>query len=310
LDNDNNGIPKVKIGPISWLDSLMRHSIERAISEYREHPWKIKSEKDFSEFAYHRAAVISDDSFAVFLKCSTAPEAVRQFEIEIANLKFLSEKAGVQIPNPIAILQVQKETLLIMEALETIERGPRQWREIGATLARIHQVPGSDCGFDIGGYWGPLYQDNRPISNWNTFFRERRLLPLLKTAVDSGNLPASTASKVELLAGRLPQLCGLNVTPVLLHGDAQQNNFISTMKGTFIIDPAVYYGNPEIDLALLDSFQPVPEDVFNGYRDELPIDPGFPERKDLWRIPLYLAAVALEGPMHLMRLTGAVNRYL
>jgi fructosamine-3-kinase len=96
----------------------------------------------------------------------------------------------------------------------------------------------------------------------------------------------------------------------LLHGDAQQNNFISTAEGAFVIDPAVYYGHPEADLALLDAFQPVPAVVFDGYREAMPIAAGFQQRRDLWRIPLYLAAVALEGSMHLDRLTGALEMYV
>jgi len=54
----------------------------------------------------------------------------------------------------------------------------------------------------------------------------------------------------------------------------------------------------------------VPDSVFAGYRDEAPIDPGFFERRDLWRLPLYLAAVDLEGPDHLSRLTNALEKYV
>lgn len=77
-----------------------------------------------------------------------------------------------------------------------------------------------------------------------------------------------------------------------------------------VIDPAVYYGNPEIDLALIDYFEPVPADVFIGYREEMPIDPGFHERRDLWRVYGYLAGVTVEGPAWLGRLIDAVQKYL
>jgi fructosamine-3-kinase len=74
------------------------------------------------------------------------------------------------------------------------------------------------------------------------------------------------------------------VAPSLVHGDAQQNNFISTEEGPVVIDPAVYYGNPELDLASVDCSQPVADDVLNSCRDERPTDPGFWERRDLWRV--------------------------
>ena len=171
-------------------------------------------------------------------------------------------------------------------------------------------MKGPHCGFERNGFCGPLIHDNTPTQDWVTFFGERRLVPRLKIGVDSGNLPSSVASQVEKLMTRFPQLCGPQIEPSLLHGDAQQNNFISTSEGAYVIDPAVYYGHPEADLALIDAFQPVPDDVFDGYREELPIDPGFCERRDLWRVPLYLAAVALEGPMHLASLTRALDTYL
>lgn len=121
---------------------------------------------------------------------------------------------------------------------------------------------------------------------------------------------------LQLLSERAGVLIpSLNLTipefkPCLLHGDASQNNFITTAKGVMVIDPAVYYGNPEIDLAYIDYFQQVPGDVFIGYQEVLNIDPGFAERRDAWRISGYLAAIEVEGMVHLHRLTGALQKYL
>jgi len=299
-----------KLKPIPLFNIPVRHSIEKAVSAYIGRKWEMRSAKDMSEFACHPSAIFSGDSFAVFVKYGEDEEATKQFEIELNGLQFLSKNAGVQVPTPIGIVQLEKGTLLIMEGLDAIERKTPQWRDIGKTLACIHRVKSDICGFPRNGFWGPLPQDNTLTCDWTTFFRDRRLIPMLKISIDSGNLPTETASQVEDVMQRLPELCGADFTPTLLHGDAQQNNFISTREGTYVIDPAVYYGNPEMDIALIDSWQPVPEDVFKGYEEELPIDPGFSERRNLWRIPLYLAAVALEGPMHLSRLTDAMQQYL
>ncbi len=308
--NDEHGKPRIRIGPLKWLSNSLRISIEEAVSEYIGRAWRIRSEKDFSEFACHHCAIVSDGLFAVFFKYSKAADAERQFEIELSDLQALSKRVGVPIPEPISIVRVEKEILLIMKALEAIKCGPRQWSQIGTTLGRIHQVKGDRFGFEMNGFCGPLYQDNTPMKNWATFYGERRLIPRLRVAIDSGNIPTSVVSKIEMMIPRLAELCGPEVTPSLLHGDAQQNNFISTAEGTFVIDPAIYYGNPEMDLATIDSFQPVPDAVLNAYRDEMSIDSGFLERRDLWRIPLYLAAVAIEGPMHLSRLTDALQKYM
>jgi len=100
---------------------------------------------------------------------------------------------------------------------------------------------------------------------------------------------------VDRIAARLPAIGGPDPQPQLLHGDAQQNNFVTTATAAVVIDAAPYFGHPEIDLALLDFFQPVPRDVLDAYREIAPIDPGFPERKQLWRLPSYLAIITVDG---------------
>ena len=297
--------------PAVWLASPpLRAGVEGAVSGHLGRRWTVEAARDMSDYACHPAAILSDGAYAVFAKFGEADNGREQFEIELAGLRSLSKLAGVLIPTPVGIVDVPGGTILILEAVRAVERAPRHWREIGRTLARIHKIKGDRFGLERDGYIGPLYQDNRPTRDWETFYRERRLAPALKLAVDSGHLPRPVARQVEALIPRLAQLCGPEVRPTLLHGDAQQNNFISTEQGAVIIDPAIYYGNPEMDLAFVDYFQPVPEDVFDGYREELPIDPGFPERRDLWRVWGYLAAVTVEGPVHLDKLTGALRTYL
>ena len=78
-----------------------------------------------------------------------------------------------------------------------------------------------------------------------------------------------------------------------------------------MIDACPYFGHPEIDLAQVDFFQPVPIDVFAAYRELLPIDPGFADRRELWRLPTYLAVIAVAGPLgqYITRLADATRRY-
>jgi fructosamine-3-kinase len=284
--------------------------VERAVSEHLGRQWTAETARDVSDYACHHAAILSNGTYAVFAKFSEADNGLEQFEIELAGLQLLSKLARVLIPTPIGIIAVPGGCILVLEAVKAVERAPRHWREIGQTLARIHRVRSDRFGLERDGYIGPLYQDNRLTTDWQTFYAERRLVPALKLAVDSGNLPQAVARQVETLVPRLPELCGPDVTPTLLHGDAQQNNFISTEEGAVVIDPAIYFGNPEMDLAFVDYFQPVPDDLFGGYREELPIDPGFWERRDLWRVWGYLAAVTVEGAVHLGKLTGALQTYV
>lgn len=292
------------------LSESLRGPLEAVVSDHCGRAWRVRSARDMSDLAYHPCAILSDGSFAVFAKVSQEPRAEKQFRIEQANLQFLADHAGVSVPTPIGVAPTADGTLFITEALDAVQRAAPQWRDIGRTLARIHRLQAHHFGFHMDGFFGPFFQDNTPLHDWATFYAERRLWPRLRLAIDSGNLPPAFASQVQTVIKRLPELCGPPVTPTLIHGDAQQNNFVSTATGAYVIDPAIYYGHPEVDLAFVDYFQPVPDDLFAGYREEMPIDPGFSERRDLWRISGYLAAVAAEGAPYLNSLANALRRYV
>ena len=292
-------------------NDTVRSAIEQTVSESRGELWRVKEFRDMNDFSSHPSAILSDGSYSVFVKLSSASNGLEQFEMELAGLRFLSDCSGVLTPTPIGMIPVEGGVVLILEGIPAIERTPRQWQDIGRCLARIHRIKGNQFGLDTHNYFGPFYQDNRPMDDWPAFYAERRLFPRLMGAVNRGHLPTEVIRQIEKLIIRLPDLCGPQVLPTLLHGDAQQHNFISTEAGAVVIDPAVYYGNPEMDLAQLDFFHPVPEDVFIGYQEELLIDPGFGERRELWRVHTYLAIVEVDGGgAYLSKLIDAVHKYL
>lgn len=137
---------------------------------------------------------------------------------------------------------------------------------------------------------------------------------MLRSAIDVGCLSRELVHGVEQVVRRLPSLCGPEPRPTLLHGDAQQHNFVSTDSGAAIIDPAPYFGNPEMDLAQVDVYNAVPVDVFDAYREILPIEPGFEDRRELWRLFCYLAAISVDtttsfGRRMFESLSAAVHRF-
>ncbi len=284
-------------------------AIERAVSEHVGARWQARDFRDLHDLSSHPSAILSDGEHAVFAKLCSGANAAHQLEVEQAGLRLLAERAGVLIPTLIAVVEADAGAIFLTEAIEEIERGPEQWRAIGQALAQVHRIKAPLFGLDRSGYFGPVYQDNRPLPDWPTFFAERRMWPRLIAAIDSGHLTIAMAHRIERIIARLPDLCGPGVAPTLLHGDAQKNNFISSATGAYVIDPAVHFGHPEFDLALIDYFEAVPGDVYDGYRDVLPIDTGFAERKHLWRIPAWLAVVQHAGADYLPMLETAVQPY-
>ncbi|MFN8467784.1 MAG: fructosamine kinase family protein [Caldilineaceae bacterium] len=302
------------------LSDPLRLPLEQRVATHLGRPWQVAHAEDMADAASHPAAVLSDGTYAVFVKLAEGSGAWDRTTREIEGLVTLTARAGVLTPPAIGAVAVGGVSgagglggdvvLLILEAVDPIKRRRQQWREMGQTLARIHSVKGELYGFESHNYWGSLRQDNTPHAHWVDFYRACRLALRLQAAVDGGHLPPDVAGRVERLSERLPDLAGPPVAPSLLHGDAHHNNFITTAQGPYLIDPAVYYGHPEMDLAYIDFFAPVPEAFFAGYREIAPIDADFAERRDLWRIPAWLALVEVGGPEYLDDLLAALRRYV
>ena len=290
-------------------------SVERAASAHLGRGWTATAFTDLDDRASHPAGVFHGRSFSVFAKLDREAE---QFRAELRGLEYLRTQAPVATPRPVAagVVAVDGGVLLLLEAVTEVPATPDRWRSVGHSLAALHQVRGSRYGLDFDGYFGPVRQDNRPVASnrWCDFYAERRLLPCLRVAVDSGHLPPELAAGVSRVAARLPDRCGPEPTPALLHGDAQRNNILITPTGPVLIDVSPYFGHPEIDLALLDYFAPVPDAVYDAYREVAPIDPGFAERRELWRLFGYLAVIAVSGLSafgrpYLTRIAEVVARY-
>lgn len=303
------------------LEPAICRLIERAVSGHLGHTWRVESYSDLGERASHPALVLRGAGFAVFAKLDDRSEATARFESELAGLRLIGEQSGVAVPVPIAGGRLDLpggSAVLLFEALdERIDRAPEDWRAIGRALALLHEVSGEAFGAAADGFFGPLRQDNRPVESnrWAEFYAVRRVLPWLRTAYDAGSLDSTTVSRVESLLDRLPELVGPEPQPRLLHGDAQHHNFVSTPQGAVVIDASPYFGHPEVDLALIDYFSPVPADTWAGYREVRPIDPGFAGRRELWRIFAYLAVLTGDGNgdfgrPFLGRLRAALDHYL
>lgn len=288
---------------------------EEEISRRLGKGWTATGVTDLHDLASHPCAVVhGSDGFDVFVKRVGVPEAVA----EVKGLNLIRRLAGVRTPMPVGdgIAHLDDGCLLLFEAL--VEVPGKSWRRFGRALATLHLVSGQRFGLDeFDGFFGPLPQDNRTVEpdTWAEFYARRRLEPLLRSAVDSGHLPGTLKTGVERLIGRLDGLVGPRQGPALVHGDAQQNNFLSLASGEVaFIDAAPYFGHPEVDLALIDYFAPVPVAVFDGYREVRPIDEGFEERRELWRLHGYLAVVAVDGASEfgrpfLDRIAQALARY-
>ncbi len=184
----------------------------------------------------------------------------------------------------------------------------------GRELAKLHMadtkeyVPGGNFGFSSDNYIGASKQINTPKDTWMDFFRECRLKPQFERA--GRYFENSHIRLVNALLDKLDKILVETEFPSLLHRDLWSGNFITGKDGkAWLIDPAVYVGHAEADLAMTELFGRLPEEFYKEYMSVYPIQPGYRDRKDLYNLYHLLNHLNLFGSSYLPSVLGIVKRY-
>lgn len=153
-------------------------------------------------------------------------------------------------------------------------------------VATLHDRPQPHFGYHRDTVIGQLPQPNPPTDSWIVFYRDHRLLHMAETGQREGTVSASLCRRIEALAGRLDRYLTEPAHPSLLHGDIWTGNVIARNgRIAALIDPAVYWGHPEIELAFITMFNTFGPRFFDRYRERCCLDPEFFDiRRDLYLI--------------------------
>lgn len=213
---------------------------------------------------------------------------------------------------PVPDVLTSEPDLLIMEWIEN-EGAPRtvaQERHAGELLAALHSLPADRFGFHRDTVIGGLPQPNPPVGSWVSFFRSHRLMFIATTCAQRGVLEAGELGRITKLAGKLGMYLNEPAHPSLLHGDLWQGNVL--VRGDRIaglIDPAIYNGHPEIELAFTTLFGTFGDAFFQAYKSNAPLDPGFFEiRCDIYNIYPNLVHAALFGRSYVSPVMRVLDR--
>lgn len=213
------------------------------------------------------------DGQAVYVK-RTAYDA----RLEGDGLIALAE-AGAPVPK---VFSVDEDTLVMEEVA-----GSPAWSDLGGTLAEVHRSTADRFGFDYDNVIGSLRQDNEWCDSWSGFYCRYRIEPWL------GALPASTRQRIQdAITGPMPALLEHGASPSLLHGDLWSGNVVD---GSYLIDPAVFYGDRELDLAFSAVFGGIPAAFYDGYQSVWPLDDGWEQRRPALQLYHLLVHVELFG---------------
>jgi fructosamine-3-kinase len=250
------------------------------------------------------------DGRTLFVKTQARP-LPGLFACEARGLSWLAEASALRTP---AVLAFRDEppAFLALELIERAAPGAQHDEQLGRGLAALHRKGAAEFGLDHDNYIATLPQANDPASapGWAGFYAERRLEPLFARAVDAGLLSGRSRALFARLLARLPELCGPAEPPARLHGDLWGGNAIADEHGRpVLIDPAVYGGHREIDLAMMQLFGGFSARCFAAYDEAYPLAAGQKERVALYQLYPLLVHVNLFGTGYAAGVERALLHY-
>lgn len=248
------------------------------------------------------------DGRRVFVKTnSRAPAGM--FTAEANGLAWLAQAGALRVPKVLAVGEGEP-AFLALEFLSSARRRRGFDEELGRGLAALHRARPESFGFREDNFIGRLAQSNRPHARWVDFYREERLLPQLELAERARRATSKLRQGFERLFSRLEELLGPEEPPARLHGDLWGGNLHVGPEGEpCLIDPAVYGGHREIDLAMMRLFGGFDARVFSAYSEVFPLAPGHEERVPLYQLYPLMVHVNLFGGGYVASVERIVGRY-
>ncbi len=273
------------------------HAVEAALGS-RVERWRRVSGGDINQA--HQAELA--DGRTVFVKSNERAPA-GMFAAEARGLAWLSEARALRIPEVLA----EGPDFLVLESIDVGEPCRDHDEALGRGLAKLHAFGAPGFGLDHDNFIGRLDQENAPMPTWAEFYRARRLQPQLRMAVERGLWGPSTRRGFERILSRLEELVGPTEPPARLHGDLWGGNAIVDERGMpCLIDPAVYGGHREIDLAMMKLFGGFRARVFAAYEEAFPLADGHRSRVPLYQLYFLMVHVNLFGGAYVPQVEQAL----
>ncbi len=293
------------------LPPSLRSAVESQWESVFGGPLRIDGFKATTGGCINNTGVVATSEGPLFLKWNDRARYPRMFELEAKGLRSLSEAGGLQIPQVHLFGEDQTHSYLLTEAIvaETVKLS--YWEELGAGLATIHRHSWDAFGAEADNYLGSVPQRNTAAKDWPTFFIEHRLMPNVQRAVDQGELPNEVVRQFEALYPKLDDWLATDEPPSLLHGDLWSGNLMTGKAGNpVLIDPAVYYGHRETEIAFTTLFGRFSLAFYDAYDEAYPLPKGSAERADLYNLYPLLIHVILFGSGYLGQVRQILKTYL
>ena len=244
-----------------------------------------------------------------FVKKNSASRFPGMFEKEARGLQLLADAKEIPVPKVISHDEVNDTSYLILKFIEGSRKAAGFWDDFGRRLALLHKHSSDYFGLDHNNYIGSLVQSNRKHLSWTDFFREERLNAQVKLARNTGKLDKGVVSSFERFYNKLDEIFPVE-PPALVHGDLWGGNFMVNENGVaVIIDPAIYYGNREMDIGMSMLFGGFSNEFYELYNQHYPLQPEWRNRIEYCNLYPLMVHVNLFGGGYLNSVNTILRQF-
>ena len=257
----------------------------------------------------NEAYKIVTTSNTYFAKVNSSPIAKDMFEKEALGLQLLKEKSGINVPVVLSSGTIKNKSYLLLNWIEQGKANNDTNKNLAVQLALLHKVSNSFFGLDHNNYIGNLPQKNKGHKNWLEFYFSNRIELQIEKAINSNLIHKKYIRKTELMFVKIESDYP-KVIPSLLHGDLWSGNYIINNNGKVVfIDPAIYYGCREMDIAMMKLFGGFANEVFNIYNELFPLDYQWQSRLKFHQLYYILVHVNLFGGSYISSAQSIIDYY-
>lgn len=234
------------------------------------------------------------------------------FSKEANGLKEIAKSKTIRVPE----VNLVSDDFILLEFIDGKSRTKNFFNDFGIRLAKMHQYLSESFGFYEDNYIGSSTQVNKAFDeekeDWVKFYFNKRLFFQFKLAEKNGYVDDDLRKAFRSLENRIDQILKCYVIqPSLLHGDLWSGNFIEDGNGeACIIDPAVFYGHREADLAMTKLFGGFSQEFYASYNEYFPLDEGYNYRENIYKLYHVLNHLNLFGSGYYSQALSLIKYYI
>lgn len=289
------------------IDNAFWQTIGKDISAATSTDFSVVKADRISGGDINQSFTVYNNKQRFFIKVNKADMAA-MFEQEAYALKAINSTNAIACPNVICLGSTGSLSYLVLEYLTIDKSQQSNWYQYGQELAQMHEAAvHGQFGWQEDNFIGVTPQSNQWQSNWRSFFAEQRIgwqLQLLREkSIKLGNID-------HIVDACHKGLLHHKVLPSLVHGDLWQGNMGFCEGKPLIFDPASYYGDREVDIAMTELFGTLPQDFYQGYQSISAIPPGYEKRKHIYNLYHILNHANLFGEVYIDQARASITRIL